>query len=137
MRNKAIIFILLSVMGIAVFGFAAMGHAGCIASIASGAPCAKTELPLGEAQFHVGMYKSFSLGILVIMLSVGLFFKVARHFMVNDSNDAILHADFARTTAKSVTALMMAEGIQQRLLDWLSILQRRDPDALVGVQGVT
>lgn len=66
MRTSFVILVILGFVGIAVFGFAAMGHSGshsggCIAMAANGAksPCPLLD-PFGFVNFHIDIFQSFS-----------------------------------------------------------------------------
>ncbi|MDP2598316.1 MAG: hypothetical protein Q8P49_00625 [Candidatus Liptonbacteria bacterium] len=64
MKSVLSLAILLSFIGIAVFGIFAMGHmgehGGCIAATASGGLCPGEANPLAEIAFHLEAFKGFS-----------------------------------------------------------------------------
>ena len=70
MENRLTLLLLLSLLGVAVFGFSAIGHQVCLASIAAGNTCSIPTNPLAESIFHSQMFKSFSLAILSLCLAL-------------------------------------------------------------------
>lgn len=69
MRSVFTLFLVASIIGIAVFGAFGMNHesghgiaqGNCIAATAKGTKCADNTKPLDAAAFHIGALKDFSL----------------------------------------------------------------------------
>lgn len=80
MRRTITTLITLSFIGIALFGFIAMGHAinhglgGCIASLAQKAECPTEGNVLTYISFHFSIFRSFSTAILNILFFAVFYF---------------------------------------------------------------
>ena len=115
----------ISFIAIAVFGFVAMGHEGCIMAIAMQNSCMQGQGPLAEAANHLQVYQNFSLAIFSAILTLIGLWRVAMHrFYILDTL-AYFTAPHAHTSLDIVRegALRMAP----RLLAWMSIHEKRDP----------
>ncbi|MBI2042037.1 MAG: hypothetical protein HYT20_03400 [Candidatus Nealsonbacteria bacterium] len=77
MKSALIILLVLSFMGIAVFGAFGMNHgnghgSGCIGAIANGRECAGENNSLQSINFHLKTFKSFSTAIFLLIASLTL-----------------------------------------------------------------
>ncbi len=79
----ASIVLLFGFVGVAVFGFLAMnhvgaeGHGGCLAAQARNTECPGSgDSDLGL--FHINAFKSFSLAIVLAVLSLAVFFSLSK-----------------------------------------------------------
>lgn len=68
MRKSATIWLTISFVAIAVFGFVGMGHGaehdnrnGCLATTASGGNCPLAKTPADDFNFYLTVFRSFSL----------------------------------------------------------------------------
>ncbi len=79
MKSAFAIFLIFSLLGVAVLGFLAMnhgeGHSGCIAATANGVDCARETGRAGLFSFHSDAFRSFSLAVLFgLALFISLIF---------------------------------------------------------------
>ena len=93
MKSALTTFLIISFLGVAVFGFLSMiygaGHgAGCIASVVGGsAVCPQNALAFLS---HLNAFKYFStavLGVIFLILAVGLVFSIFPPSLNNDEDD--------------------------------------------------
>ncbi len=129
MRSIAIV-LLISFLAIGVFGFVAMGHTGCIMSIATQNSCMQGRDPIDTFASHFKAYKSFSMAALTEILAVALF-AVLRVVRRVKRLDTVVRADESRASGRILEKRTVVHKIKQRLLAWLSIQERRDYDDLV------
>ena len=127
MRNAFIIALLLSLAGVAVFGFLGMGHAGCIAATAQGLAtgCLADERPLGEAGFHIAVYKTFSLALangmaLAALLAVA-YIVLSRHSKRTEESRPHFLGIFQLLFSFRLTNLW------RKTAHWLALHEARDP----------
>lgn len=139
MQRAVTIFVLITLVALAGFGFVAMGHSGshteggnllgCIASNAQGSVCPDGSNPLLYALFHLNALQTFLLGVVPLpvaalilltlagMLSVGLLSLL----LLPDSRIVFAfagHGSFVQTTAIP---------FRERLTAWLALQEKRDP----------
>ena len=125
MKNRLTLLLLVSLISIGVFGFIALGHQGCLATIVSGNACTQSNNPLDESIFHSQMFKSFSLAILSLFLAllIGLRLTAIAGPTADSPKPTGRHcrpnagADFYALT-------------RMKFNRWLSLCEKRDPALL-------
>lgn len=112
--------ILIAVLGMALFGFLAMGNEmmtnTCLATIVHGSACA-SENNFGMADYHVSALKYFSTLVfpaLIALLSVLTFFVVSNIFQVLPEVSFVRNFSFE---------LKKYEQPRDRILSWLSLFE--------------
>ena len=121
------IAILTSFVMIAVFGFLAMGHTGCIMSIAAQSSCMQGRGSADSFASHFQIYRSFSLAVFGALL-VAEILLIARSFKIAAAS---MGDDPFRICVRSFAKLRVAKVMSPRLLAWLSIHELRDPYAFL------
>ncbi|MBI4135480.1 hypothetical protein HY477_01985 [Candidatus Uhrbacteria bacterium] len=126
--SRLVYFILLvSFLSIAVFGFAGIGHQGCIAELAKGPACTVTE-GLGIADFHISAFKSFSLAISSIMLTLAAAAAIWMRW-VSVSSALTAPVRVPRIRATLLTALGMTNRWLIKINHWHALHEMRDAGA--------
>lgn len=124
MKNSITIFLIISVLGIATFGFLAMnhanGHVGCIASAAQDGICPQESTPLGLASFYLDALRSFSKAV---FLSVIFFIVLAATALLPEKYIPEPPV-FYTQNGFSVTA---ENTLKRRFIHWLVLHEKRDP----------
>lgn len=120
MKSAFITLLIISFVGVAVFGFISMvfgdtHHGGCIASNQLGALC-----PLNDALdfvvFHLSAFKYFSTAVLVAVLLIllsGMIFSILPRPLDKDEDD-----DFAFSTQNGKFPIFSKS---QEITSWLSL----------------
>lgn len=132
MRNALVIFIIASVIGIAVFGFLGMGgHRACIAATFEGMPaCPAQGVGFDDALFHIETFKSFSQAVSVAAMAL-LALSVLTIAMV-----WFAQAHLQAITASTRSTMRLEEirlRSRKRIQRWLTLHEKRDPaSVLVG-----
>lgn len=125
MRSLATI-LFISFIAIGIFGFLAMGHTGCIMTIATQNSCMQGQ-PFADVVSHLQLYRSFSAAVMVGIFMVGLWSAMFRYFM---GVDTIAHADQTHFAGmRSFEQSTVAYKVRRRFLAWLSTRERADYDA--------
>lgn len=129
MKRIIAIIIALSVLGIAVLGFASMAHEnshnpGSCIGFAAGANCPATIASFSDIAGHIAAVQGFSLGIINSSLFMGVLLVVALWFSrqeIMKIQDSPLHAyQLERTIPHDIP-------LTHRLHKWLARHEARDP----------
>lgn len=111
--------IVISFIGIAVFGFTAIGTPGCIAQLSNGGICLAHASAWEQAAFYLSTFQSFSNGVLqlaltllaaVVVLRLGALLVYQQYVMVS----LVQYRRFIATTVLP---------IKQKLLKFLALYQ--------------
>ena len=126
MKASVVAFLILSVVGIALFGVFAMGHgaeqghSGCIAATAQGGDCPKEASVLSFIAFHLGALRSFSTAIFsqsilflfLVVVSLLSLIAIGRAYARIDSPGLFLLKQSLESSASP---------LQQRIIRWLAL----------------
>lgn len=135
MKVAFTILLILGFTGIAVFGFAAMGHndgshGSCIAATAQGIVCPDAMSALDFASFHVSTFRSFTTAIFdgniltALLLSITLSVLVGLGFLASAFNSPSLN--FANRYRLSPA---YSSPLEKELTRWLA-LHENSPSAV-------
>lgn len=120
MNKTAVILILLSFLGVAVFGFVAMNSVHgdtrvCLAEVTNPAGC-------GEGSY-IGVYQGFSAGIITalaaLVLALGLLLA------------GVIRAEFLNDYLVFEKTAVVQPEIKRHIVEWLETRFKRDPAAKI------
>lgn len=129
MRSFLAIFILASLVAIAVFGAFAMGHHGegraCIAAAAAQTDCSTETNALASAIFHLKTFASFSAAVFG-GIPFAAFILLAFAFIIAFGS---MRSEWMPQLARALPLFHDGEspGGQWRLHSWLALFEKRDP----------
>lgn len=122
------IILLVSFLSIAVFGFAGIGHQGCLATISKGPACIAQNV-FSAANFHVGVFKSFSLAIL-LTLTLAAAMVMVLLWRLTSNLSSISSINLPSRRVKFLAAFGMTGSWLPKLRFWYALHERRAVDAL-------
>lgn len=132
MKKITTIWLITSFVAIAVFGFVGMGHgaehdnrSGCLATTATGGNCPRESTPLGDFNFYLTVFRSFSLAtptmgnaaLLLLVLTLSFAFA-----LVVSHSPILAPAPGINQKRKFPEPLLC----QLRLRRWLALRERGD-----------
>src|SRR3989338_5354538 len=129
MKNTLAIYIILSFVALAVFGFTAMGHegsahAGCVAAASQSADCPGETGALEFAAFHLRAFRSFSsVDVSTNVLTVfflAVFFELARELFGSQARKHLLRS-LAPAAFSIYRDQSFAPPVELTLWRWLAL----------------
>lgn len=135
MRQILAFLLVAAFLGVAVFGFAAMGHGEghsrgvCVAAASQAAPCPE-DGPVAWAFFHVSAFKGFSSAVASVVLLV----VAALAAFAGLSIPIGVPAGAAPVGSLAAAILDSIAVSSKRMTAWLAIFEKRDPVAFPQVR---
>ncbi len=127
-RKNTAAVILMGFFVVGIFGFLAMGHSGCIMTIATQNSCMQGQGSFSDILSHLQLYKSFSTAVIAGLGMAGMLWFAMMLGRVAVGTD-MRTTGFAQRGANIFGKHRVVRTVEQRLLAWLSIQERRAYDA--------
>ena len=132
MKHLFVIFMVLSFIGMAVFGFLAMGDHGpghdlgsCIAALRGEADCSAFGGLIGFASFHLNAFKVFSSANFSTTTAMVLAFFIVAFVFYTASAGRLLNFGFLKNTSFSAIAYSVGYGfytqLEQNFKNWFAL----------------
>ena len=132
MKNLFVVFMILGFIGVAVFGFLAMGEhgpghnfSGCIAALQGKADCSAFGGLVSFASFHLDAFKVFSSANFSAATAVGLVLFSAALVFSTASASRLFDLRFSKNTDSSAVTYSVGYGfytpLEQNLKNWFAL----------------
>jgi hypothetical protein len=120
--NSAITSLLIiSFLAVAVFGFIAIGHDGCIAALVAGGVCPTEGDMLALTASHFQIFKSFSTAIFSLLLALSLAIWLLLRLLPTRLPIIVLPQRLYFNASIHFDRLLLVP-LQQRLRQWLTLV---------------